>query len=54
MAISFLSWHGGPVVVHGVGAQGVIDELAPRVVAPELASKTLHVWQCVTERGCSR
>ena len=46
MAISFLSWHGGPVVVLGVGALGDIDELAPRV-APELASEALNVWECV-------
>jgi hypothetical protein len=26
MAISFLSWHGVPVVVLGVGALGEIDE----------------------------
>ena len=54
MAISFLSWHGGPVVDLGVGALGDIDELAPRVVAPELASKAPNVWECVTESGCSR
>ena len=46
MAISFLSWHGGPVVVLGVGALGVIDELAPRM-ALELASEALNVWECV-------
>ena len=42
IAISFLSWRGGPVVVPGLGALGDIDELAPRV-APELASEALNV-----------
>jgi hypothetical protein len=46
MAISFLSWHDGPVVVLGLGALGVIDELAPRM-ALELASEALNAWECV-------
>ena len=46
MAISFLSWRGGPVVVLGVDALGVIDDPAPRM-APELASEALNVWECV-------
>ena len=46
MAISFLSWRGGLVVVPGVGALEDIDEPAPRV-APELASEALNVWECV-------
>ena len=50
MAISFLSWHGGPVVVLGVGAQGDIDELAQRG-APEFASEAQNVWKCVLRAG---